>query len=61
MKVASSMIGLDIVPVKPMSAPKGNLMYVDYKYGDEEEQRRKREEKLKKRKETIEKILSHKK
>ena len=60
-KIASKPIGLDIVGVKPLPAPKGNLFYVDYKYGDEEEKRRKREEKLKKRKETIEKILSHKK
>jgi len=58
-QVFSKQVGLDLVEVKPLPAPKGNLFYVDYKYGDEEEQRRKREEKLKKRKETIEKILSH--
>jgi len=34
MKVAAQTVGLDLVSVKPMSAPKNNLFYVDYQYGD---------------------------
>jgi len=34
MKIAAQTIGLDLVSVKPMSAPKGILNYVDYQYGD---------------------------
>lgn len=33
-KVASKAMGLNLVAVKPLSAPKANLMYMDYKYDD---------------------------
>ena len=32
--VAASMIGQDLVAVRPMSAPTGSLMYLDYTYGE---------------------------
>lgn len=34
MKVAAQTVGLDLVSVKPLSAPKPNLFYVDYQYGN---------------------------
>jgi len=33
-KVAARTIGIDLVPVQPMSAPIGITPYVSYKYGD---------------------------
>jgi len=30
MKIAAQTIGLDLVSVKPLSAPLGNLMYIDF-------------------------------
>lgn len=36
-KIASRTIGLDIVAVKPMSSPKFDLMWLDFKYGEIEE------------------------
>lgn len=32
-KVAARTVGMDLVPVIPMSKPMGNLSYLDYKYG----------------------------
>lgn len=31
-KVAAKTIGMDLIPTQPMSAPKGELFYLDYKY-----------------------------
>lgn len=42
MKVAAQTIGLDLVSVKPMSAPKNNLFYVDYQYGNPKRATRKK-------------------
>lgn len=42
MKVAAQTVGLDLVSVKPMSAPKPNLFYVDYQYGNTKRTTRKR-------------------
>ena len=42
MKVAAQTVGLDLVSVKPMSAPKNNLFYVDYQYGNTKRTTRKR-------------------
>ena len=42
MKVAAQTVGLDLVSVKPMSAPKNNLFYVDYQYGNPKRTTRKR-------------------
>jgi hypothetical protein len=36
MKVAAKTIGLDLVAVKPMSAPVGHLAYLDFKYNNNE-------------------------
>ena len=32
--VAAQTVALDLVPVQPMDGPKGELIYLDYKYGD---------------------------
>lgn len=37
-----------LVSVQPMSAPKGSLMYIDYKYGDIKEERKMKLEEIKK-------------
>jgi translation initiation factor IF-3 len=42
MKVAAQTVGLDLVSVKPMSAPKNNLFYVDYQYGNTKRTTRKK-------------------
>jgi hypothetical protein len=42
MKVAVQTVGLDLVSVKPMSAPKNNLFYVDYQYGNTKRTTRKK-------------------
>jgi len=42
MKVAAQTVGLDLVSAKPMSAPKNNLFYVDYQYGNPKRTTRKR-------------------
>ena len=42
MKVAAQTVGLDLVSTKPMSAPKNNLFYVDYQYGNPKRTTRKR-------------------
>ena len=42
MKVAAQTVGLDLVSAKPMSAPKPNLFYVDYQYGNPKRTTRKR-------------------
>jgi hypothetical protein len=34
-QVAARTIGMDLVQVKPMDVPKGNLAYLDFQYGDE--------------------------
>jgi len=36
MNVARRTIGLDIVSVRPMTAPVGRLFYMDFRYGNEE-------------------------
>ena len=42
MKVAAQTVGLDLVSVKPMSAPSGHLFYADYQYGNTKRTTRKR-------------------
>jgi hypothetical protein len=42
MKVAAQTVGLDLVSVKPMSAPLGILPYMDYQYGNTKRTTRKR-------------------
>lgn len=42
MKVAAQTIGLDLVSVKPLSAPLGILPYMDYQYGNTKRTTRKR-------------------
>lgn len=42
MKVAARTVGLDLVSVRPMSAPLGTLHYMDYQYGDTKHTTRKR-------------------
>jgi hypothetical protein len=42
MKVAAQTIGLDLVSVKPLSAPLGIIPYMDYQYGDTKHTTRKR-------------------
>ena len=42
MKVAAQTIGLDLVSVKPLPAPSGQLFYADYQYGDTKHTTRKR-------------------
>jgi hypothetical protein len=42
MKVAAQTVGLDLVSVKPMSAPSGQLFYADYQYGNTKRTRRKK-------------------
>ena len=42
MKVAAQTVGLDLVSVKPMSAPLGILHYMDYQYGNTKRTTRKR-------------------
>lgn len=42
MKVAAQTIGLDLVSVKPLSAPLNFLPYIDYQYGDTKHTTRKR-------------------
>ena len=37
MKIAAQTIGLDLVPVKPTSGPKIDLMYIDYEYDNTED------------------------
>jgi len=42
MKVAAQTVGLDLVSVKPMSAPSGFMPYIDYQYGNPKRTTRKR-------------------
>jgi hypothetical protein len=42
MKVAAQTIGLDLVSVKPLPAPSGQLFYADYQYGNTKRTTRKR-------------------
>jgi hypothetical protein len=42
MKVAAQTVGLDLVSVKPMSAPLGILPYMDYQYGNTKRTTRKK-------------------
>jgi hypothetical protein len=42
MKVAAQTVGLDLVSVKPLSAPLGILPYMDYQYGNTKRTTRKR-------------------
>jgi hypothetical protein len=42
MKVATQAIGLDLVSVKPLPAPSGQLFYADYQYGNTKHTIRKR-------------------
>lgn len=39
-KVQSKLIGLDLIVVKPLSAPLGAIPYIDFKYGKTEEELR---------------------
>lgn len=39
-----------LVPVQPLSTPTGNLFYVDYKYGETEEEKRKKKQVIRKEK-----------
>lgn len=55
MKVSARVIGLDLVSVQPLSAPKGIIYYSDSIYETEEEKRAKI---YKKRKEIIDKLLN---
>ena len=41
MKVVAQTVGLDLVSVKPMSAPSGFIPYMDYQYGINETRKRK--------------------
>jgi hypothetical protein len=34
MKMVNQSIGLDLVSVKPLPGPSGNLFYMDYPYGN---------------------------
>jgi hypothetical protein len=42
MKVAAQTVGLDLVSVKPLPAPSGQLFYADYQYGNTKHTIRKR-------------------
>lgn len=42
MKVATQTIGLDLVSVKPLPAPSGQLFYADYQYGNTKRTTRKK-------------------
>lgn len=33
-QIGAQTIGLDLVPVMPLSAPRGELLYMDYQYGE---------------------------
>jgi hypothetical protein len=55
-RVFSELVSVELDDVKPMPGPKLGLVYMDFVYESEE---KKREDKLKKRKETIKRILSH--
>jgi hypothetical protein len=36
-RVAAQTMGVDLVPVQPMDGPKGELLYIDYQYGDNQQ------------------------
>ena len=42
MKMATQTIGLDLVSVKPLPRPSGNIFYMDYPYGNTKRTTRKR-------------------
>ena len=55
MKIASQTIGFDMVSVKPLKGPIGNIFGMDFKYEEDEEAKRRRL--LRERLEKINKIL----
>lgn len=42
MKVAAQTIGLDMVPVQPMSAPSGHLFYMDTRINNKKSERKRK-------------------